>query len=146
MSRKFRLAVVERLRTEQLEAAARALAGAYGVVRTAQAERDRLAAELYLDRNRPQMAPGEVQLNAVYRDRLRMDLLDAEIQLEQRSTEAEQARQAWLAAKAGLQAVESLHERHKLALRAADARAEQKELDDLASIKAMGNKNAGGRR
>jgi flagellar FliJ protein len=146
MSRKFRLAAVERLRTEELEAAARALAGAYGVVRTAQAERDRLAAELYLDRNRPRMAPGEVQLNAVYRDRLRMDLLDAEIQLEQRSTEAEQARQAWLAAKAGLQAVESLHERHKLAVRAADARAEQKELDDLASIKAMSNKNAGGRR
>jgi flagellar FliJ protein len=150
MNRAFRLAAVERLRIEQLEAAARALAGANGVVRAARAERDRLAAELHLDRTRPQMASGEVQINAVYRDRLRMDLLDAEIQLEQRAEEAEQARQSWLAAKAGLQAVEALHERHKLALRAADARAEQKELDDLASTKAIGNqqgdKGAGGAR
>jgi flagellar protein FliJ len=149
MSRKFRLAAVERLRVEELEVAARALAGANGVVRAAQAERDRLAAELHLDRTRPQMASGEVQINAVYRDRLRMDLLDAEIQLEQRAKEAEQARQVWLAAKAGLQAVEALHERHKLALRAADARAEQKELDELASIKATSNqdnRDAGGGR
>ena len=139
MSRTFRLAAVERLRTEQLEVAARALATAYGVVRTAQAERDRLATELYLDRTRPQMGAGEVQINAIYRDRLRMDLLDAEIQVEQRAKEAEEARQAWLTAKAGLQAVESLHARHVLNLREADQRAEQKELDDLASIKSMSN-------
>ena len=139
MNRRFRLAAVQRLRAEQLEAAARALATANGVVRAARAERDRLAAELHLDRTRPSMGSGEVQLNAVYRDRLRMDLLDAEIQLEQRTGEAEQARQAWLAARAGLQAVEALHTRHTLALREADRRAEQKELDDLASIRAVAN-------
>jgi flagellar FliJ protein len=137
MNRTFRLAAVQRLRAEQLQAAARGLATANGVVRAAQAERDRLAAELHLDRTRPQMASGEVQVNAVYRDRLRMDLMDADIQLEQRGNEADQARQAWLAAKAGLQAVETLHERHLLALREADRRAEQKELDELASIKAI---------
>jgi flagellar export protein FliJ len=135
MSRTFRLAAVERLRTDALEAAARALGAANGAVRLAGEERDRLAAELYLDRTRPSMGSGEVQVNSVYRDRLRMDLLDAEIQVEQRTKEAAEAQRAWLAARAGLQAVEALHERHRQTLREADARAEQKELDDLASIK-----------
>jgi flagellar export protein FliJ len=145
MSRQFRLAAVERLRTEQVEVAARALATANGVVRLAVQERDRLAAELYLDRTRPSMGAGEVQINATYRDRLRMDLLDAEIQLEQRTKEADEARQAWLAARAGLKAVESLHDRHKQALREADARAEQKELDDLASTRTKHQPDGGDR-
>jgi flagellar export protein FliJ len=144
MSRRFRLAAVERLRTEQLAAAARALATANEVVRTGQAERDRLAAELSEGRLERLTTAVTAQQAAVYRDRLRMDLMDADIQLEQRRQEAEQTRQGWLAAKAGLRAVEALHERHVIAWREADRRAEQKELDDLASARAIDN--AGGRR
>jgi flagellar biosynthesis chaperone FliJ len=41
---------------------------------------------------------------------------------------------AWNAARSDLRAVESLHERHRLEVREADDRAEQKATDELAAL------------
>jgi len=130
--RRFRLATVERLREREVDQAARRVGAASTALREAAAGRDRLRRELLTTGVPPVATPDQVQLAGRRRDGLRDRIAAAGRELERLEAELEQARTEWTRARARLRAVESLHERHRQAVRDEDARTEQRELDDLA--------------
>lgn len=132
MRRAFRLATVERLRGTRLDEAARGLALARHEVGLAAAHRDALAAELSGCAPQGTTSAAELQAAQARRTVLR-EQLDAAAQALVAAREgAAAALAAWTAARADLRAVETLHERHREAVRAEDFRREQRMLDDLA--------------
>jgi flagellar biosynthesis chaperone FliJ len=134
VNRRFRLWALERLREGKLAEAARALGLARRAVSAAQQEQARVHAELIAcDAPRQAAPPYAVGLAATRRERLREDLVKAGARVSEARGHELCALAGWNAARSDLRAVETLHERHRLALADADARAEQRLMDELAA-------------
>lgn len=132
MQRRFRLAAVERLRTAAVDAAATRLGGAQRELAGAVSRHGALGAELATCVP-PAVSTSDGVLSAAWRrDQLRDELLLAAGQVEQARAALAAATAGWQSTRADLRAVELLHERHRAAVAAHDARSEQRTLDDLA--------------
>ncbi len=127
----FRLATVERLREKRLEEAAQALHEAQSAVREAQARRDDLLERLRAQRHGENTAH-ELELESVYRFRLRGDLAEVDHELKKLSAKLAERREAWLQARAEVHAVAALHDRYRKQRAEMLMRAEQKEMDERA--------------
>ncbi|MDQ1287677.1 MAG: flagellar export protein FliJ [Actinomycetota bacterium] len=134
MSRRFRLAAVERMRSGALAEAAGALAAARRELIEAITRRDRIRKELAVTVAARKGPPVEYQAAAARRQRLRDDLTGAAERCVAAYEQELATLAAWNAARAELRAVEVLHERHRAALAEADARAEQREIDEFAAL------------
>jgi flagellar FliJ protein len=136
VSARFRLATLERLRGTALETRGRDLHAARGALGTAVQRRDTLAERLTAAAG-PQVGAGsDVLQAAAYREGLRERLRAAGADVAEREAAVVAAGLAWRRARADLRAVTTLHERHQAALRAEQARRDQRELDDLAGSRA----------
>ena len=136
MSRRFPLQTVERLRSAELDRAARQLAAARGQVTAAEAVVAGLAAELEACTTATASQPADFAVVAARRDLLRENLERAQGELAGARATAAAAVATWGAARAGLRAVESLHDRHRIAQAEAELRREQLLSDELASVMA----------
>jgi flagellar export protein FliJ len=132
VSRRFRLAPLERLRDSRLEEATRALALARRTLTEAGAARDAVAARINgaLPRG---ASPDAAALAGYHRAYLRDRLAEAEAAVTAAARGVDDALTTWHAARTEVRAVRSLHERYRATLAAADARREQLVLDDLAA-------------
>ena len=137
MSRRFRLAAVERIRAARLEQTARALAAARGALVETAAVRDGVAARLALAVQPPSATPEDAVLAGSHREALRARLADTVRAVADADHQMELAVGAWRAARAEVRAVQALHERHREALARDDARRDQLVLDDLAAQAAL---------
>jgi flagellar biosynthesis chaperone FliJ len=131
VNRRFRLAALERLRETRLEEATRALAAARRAAAGAAAARDAVAAELEAAVPAPRATPSAASAAGSRRELLRDRLADAEQAATAAAQEAQHALQAWQVARADLRIVQTLHARHRAAVAAAEARRDQRVLDDL---------------
>lgn len=140
----FRLAVVERLRAAQLTEAERALSRAQHSLAEARAHGQVLTDRLLgcaPDGDAPgadERAATELFTAGERREQLREEITAADVQQAELAQQAEQARQAWVSARARLRAVESLHERHRVAVRRERDRRDQRATDDLAASRRHG--------
>jgi flagellar export protein FliJ len=132
VNRRFRLAVVERLRSGALAEAARALGHARRELADALSYQRRLQQELSRCTPPARGTAPEAESAAARRARLRTELGRVGERVSVAQGQELAALAGWHAARADLRAVEALHERHRQALAEADARAEQRELDELA--------------
>lgn len=132
----FRLATVERLRRQELQTRAQELHAATGSLEMTVIHRNLLLAKLNDGAGSDATTTGaNLQLASAYRARLRAKVrLDAQ-QIVELQVTLDEARIAWLTARVALRAVESLHERHRVADRRERARLDQRELDDLAGTR-----------
>ncbi len=133
MNRTFRLATVERLRAARLDEAGTALQRAADAVEAATQHRDDLTRRL---REPDPATPTGLVQGAVARERMRAERVRAAEEVDRLAGELAAARQAWLHARAQLKAVETLHAAHRRAVAEADARAEQRALDEIAGLRA----------
>ena len=135
MNRRFRLRALERLRTGKLADAARVLGLARREMSQAAEQRTQVQAEL-LGCGATGTGPGThfaMTAASSRRERLREDLLKAGERLSAAQGRELTALAGWTSARSDLRAVESLHQRHREALAEADARTEQRTLDELAA-------------
>jgi flagellar protein FliJ len=132
VSRRFRLAPLERLRDARLEEATRALARARRTFSEACAARDAVAIRI-TGATPLGTAPDAAALAGYHRAYLRDRRADAEAAVTAAACAVDEALAAWHAARADARAVRTLHERYRATLAAADARREQLVLDDLAA-------------
>jgi flagellar biosynthesis chaperone FliJ len=137
VNRRFRLEPLERLRATELERATRALAAARRALDEAVAVRDGLAAALAVAVPGPHTTPGTATAAGLHREALRARIADAEAARGRAREHVDAALTAWQAARARLRVVENLHDRHRAAMAAADARRDQLVLDDLAAQVAL---------
>ncbi len=135
MSRRFRLATVQRLRGTRLDDAARGLAQARQEVAAAIARRDAVTAELTACVVGRTATTAELEAAQARRVVLREQVDAAAGEVTAARASAVAALAAWTTARADLRAVETLHQLHREAVRADDARREQRELDDLAGTR-----------
>lgn len=133
MSAKFRLAAVERLRAARVLELARAL-GAATLSRDEALGRKQFLTEQLNGPTAAQRYDNAQQLMSAawFRERLRTELIAVEGEIIRRTELLETTRGEWTVARAQLKAVESLHDRHRAAVRAEQFRLEQREVDDLA--------------
>ena len=140
----FRLAVVERLRAAQLTEAEQALSRTRHSLAEARAHGQALAGRLLgcvPDGDAPgagARAATELFTAGERREQLREEITAADAQQAELAQQAEQARQAWISARARLRAVESLHERHRAAVRRDRDQRDQRATDDLAASRQHG--------
>jgi flagellar biosynthesis chaperone FliJ len=137
VNRRFRLEPLERLRGTELEQATRALAAARRALVDAVAARAGLAASLAVAVPGPLTTPGTATAAGLHRDALRARIADADAARAGAQEHVDAALRAWQDARARLRVVENLHDRHRTALAAADARRDQLVLDDLAAQAAL---------
>jgi flagellar export protein FliJ len=137
VNRGFRLAALERLREGRLDEAIRSLATARRAVTEAAAARDAVAAELGSAVPTARTTPSAAAIAGTRRDLLRERLAMAEDHLAAATGEARDALQVWQQARADLRIVQTLHARHRAAVAAAQARRDQRVLDDLAAQAAL---------
>jgi flagellar biosynthesis chaperone FliJ len=137
VNRRFRLAAVERLRETRLEEATRALAAARRAAAAAATARDAIAAELGAAVPAPRATPATATAAGTRRELLRDRLTEAGEAAAAAAQEAQHALAAWQLARADLRIVQTLHARHRAALAAAEARRDQRALDDLAGRAAV---------
>ena len=133
MNRGFRLAALERLREARLDEATRSLAAARRAVTAAVAARDAVAAELAASVPATRTTPSAAATAGTRRDLLRERLAAAEEAVGAATAESRDALHVWQQARADLRIVQTLHARHRATLAAAQARRDQKVLDDLAA-------------
>ncbi len=131
MNRRFRLAALERLRASAVQESTRALGAARRALEDAQARQARLQEQLAACAAPARCAPQDALALAERRAWLREQLLLGAGQIEEAGAGVTAAVAGWRSARADLEAVEALHERHRHALAADDARREQRALDDL---------------
>jgi flagellar protein FliJ len=144
MTRRFRLTALERLRTARRDDATFALAAArHGAAQTV-AARDAIAAQLAVAVPPVRTTPQDAILAGSHREALRARLAEAGRAVADAEHQVDRAVAAWRAARAELRVVHSLHERHRAALAAADARRDQLVLDDLAARIVPGERVPGG--
>jgi len=134
MSRRFPLQTVERLRSAELDRAARQLATARAQVLAAEAGLAGLQAELESCTPATSSSPGDFAVVAARRELLREGIERATGELAGLRANAAAAVATWSAARAGLRAVESLHDRHRIAQAEAELRREQLLSDELAAV------------
>lgn len=137
MSRRFRLATLERLRASRLDGAGADLQRAADALEAALRRRDDLTRALRSARHPETTTPPELSAHAVHRDRLREERAQASVEADACTETLEAARQAWLQARAELRAVQSLHDRHREAVAAEDDRREQRATDEVAGNAAV---------
>ena len=135
----FRLKTVERLRQRELEAKAHQLHTAAAAQDAAVAERNRMF-ELLAGGGSTAPPLGlwtgaDLDLANNFRQVLRQQILDQDERIAFLGLELEEARKAWLTARGELRAVQALHDRHRVAVRADQARTVQLELDELAGTR-----------
>lgn len=131
---RFRLSTLERLREQQEQICARRLSEGTDALATAQQRRAGLIVRL--ESSAMASIPGDqLVMASMFRDRLRADIRASDSEIQHCEAQLAQARQAWMQAKAQLKAVQSLHDRHRQAVRAAVTRAEQAELDEFAGTR-----------
>jgi flagellar FliJ protein len=128
----FRLATLERLRTTALEERGQELHAAALALAEGRAAHAAIREALAAGTPPELAAPGAIVRASHYRERLRVELAEAAEEVERLERGVEDARQAWLDARAQLKAVAVLHDRYRQQVRADAARREQAELDDLA--------------
>ena len=133
MNRGFRLAALERLRETRLDEATRSLAAARRAVNAAVAARDAVAAELAASVPATRTTPSAAATAGTRRDLLRERLAGAEDTVGAATAEARDALHVWQQARADLRIVQTLHARHRATVAAAQARRDQRVLDDLAA-------------
>jgi flagellar export protein FliJ len=133
VNRRFRLGAVERLRTGALAEAARRLGQARRDLAEALSYQKQLHQELATCTPPARGTVPEAESAAARRARLRRDIGRAGERVSAAQGQELAALAGWHAARADLRAVEALHERHRLTLAEADARIEQRELDELAA-------------
>jgi flagellar biosynthesis chaperone FliJ len=144
MTRRFRLAAVERLRAARLEETVRALAAARRALAKALATREALAAQLARAVPPVRATPDAAVVAGARREALRARLSDAVRAVAEAEHEIGLAVAAWRGARADLRAVQALHEWHLEALARDDARREQLILDDLAAQTVLGRRARAG--
>jgi flagellar export protein FliJ len=128
----FRLATLERLREKEVDSRVQALHRARTELREAMDLLDTLRERLQASSPAGPTSAEELMAGAQYRERLRDQIRSGEVHTARLEQVLEQARQAWLQAKAQLKAVAGLHDRFREARRAEIARSEQREIDELA--------------
>jgi flagellar export protein FliJ len=129
----FRLAVVERLRSQALAERAQELHAVTSEIRAIADERNRMVAHLSKSPDFGTSASGaQMELAMAYREVLREQILAAGQRIAERQEMLGHARDAWLKARGDLRAVQALHEHYRAGVRREQARREQRELDDLA--------------
>jgi flagellar biosynthesis chaperone FliJ len=133
VKRGFRLAALERLREARLDEATRSLAAARRAVADAVAARDAVTAELAAAVPAARTTPSAAATAGTRRDLLRDRLATAEDAIGTATAEARVALQLWQQARADLRIVQTLHARHRAAVAEAQARRDQRVLDDLAA-------------
>jgi flagellar protein FliJ len=143
VKRGFRLAALERLREARLDEATRSLAAARRAVAEAAAARDAVAAELAATVPAARTTPSATATAGTRRDLLRERLAAAEDAVGSATAEARVALQLWQQARADLRIVQTLHARHRAAVAEAQARRDQRVLDDLAA-RAAARRNTNG--
>jgi flagellar export protein FliJ len=130
----FRLLTVERLRSRHLDAMAQELHAA-GVTRDAMVTvREQLVAELAGGTGTAlgTWTGADLDLANNFRQVLRQEIDDQTIRIAAQDEVLAEARTAWLTARGELHAVQALHERHRVGVRAERARLDQRELDEHA--------------
>jgi len=132
MSRPFRLRTVERLRQLKLEGLGRDLAVAQSACTTTQQRRDALSESLHRAVTPTSSTPDDVRWAADHRVAVRERIEALDLELVDLHGRLELARGQWLAARADLRAVESLHAAHRRAEQAERDRQEQRQADELA--------------
>jgi flagellar export protein FliJ len=137
VNRGFRLAALERLREARLDEATRSLAAARRAVTEAVAARDAVAAELASAVPATRTTPSAAAAAGTRRDLLRERLAAAEDHVAAATGEARDALHVWQQARADLRIVQTLHARHRATVAAAQARRDQRLLDDLAAQAAV---------
>jgi flagellar export protein FliJ len=135
VKRAFRLATVERLRSSDLSDAAHGLARARQQVGVAVAARDGVVRALDGCVAGRTTSTAELEAAQARRVVLREQVEEAVADLATAREQAAAALSAWSTARARLRAVETLHERHREALREDDDRRAQRELDDFAGTR-----------
>jgi flagellar export protein FliJ len=138
MSRRFRLAAVERMRGRRLEDAGRALAEARQAMLEARTRRELLAVRLAGCQPARRAPAVEVSTAARRREQLRERIVAADGEIAELTARAELARGSWVVARGDLRAVEALHERYREAVRYEQDRREQRLVDDLAALRHRG--------
>ncbi|MBK6870147.1 MAG: flagellar FliJ family protein [Kineosporiaceae bacterium] len=133
MSRRFRLQTLERLRAVRLDAAAEELGAARRALIDAELEHAALQQAVLTCVPAALADSQDVVTAGLRRDLLRERADQAAAVVITRQSEVAAAVEAWHTARAGLRAVEALHDRHRLALAESDARHEQRLIDDLAA-------------
>jgi flagellar protein FliJ len=132
----FRLITVERLRGRHLDLRAQELHAAARLRDDAVAERDRLVAQL-AGSGGPAVVGlwtgANLDLANNFRQVLRQQIQDQHQRIAELEGALGLSRAAWLAARGELRAVQALHDRHRVAVRAERARLEQRELDERAA-------------
>ncbi len=130
---RFRLATLERLREQHEQTCARALRDSTEALSAARQRREDLIAQL--NTGDTVLTADQLVRGALFRDRLRAEISISTTEINHCTVLFDQARTAWMQATAQLKAVQSLHDRHRRAVRAALARAEQAELDEFAGTR-----------
>jgi flagellar biosynthesis chaperone FliJ len=142
--RRFRLAALERLRGARLEEAARDLALARRLLADALSRHDALEADLAACMPAARSGRDAVVVAGDRRILLRERLTQSNSDVDSAREHAVTAMGAWRSARADLEVVQALHERHRAAVAADDARRDQRELDDLAATRSRGVLARGG--
>jgi flagellar export protein FliJ len=143
MPRRFRLATLERLRGVRLDTAARELAAARRQVEAATAHRDALIGELAACIAPAGAGSAALEVAQARRGLLRERVETAAGELTAAEQRAAESVDGWTAARAQLRAVETLHARHRDAVRTEETRREQRLVDDLAGTARRGIGGAG---
>jgi flagellar export protein FliJ len=135
----FRLTTVERLRSRALETRAHELHAAAAAQDAAVEERNRMV--LLLAGGGSSMPAlgfwtgADLDLANNFRQVLRQQIVDQDERIAFLGLELEESRKAWLTARGQLRAVQALHDRHRVAARAEQARLDQRELDEHAGTR-----------
>jgi flagellar protein FliJ len=135
----FRLTTLERLRRQELETRAQELHNAAAAQERAVAERNQtiqlLAAGGTAAAPIGTWTGADLDLANNFRQVLRQQILDQDDQITALGVALGESRLAWLAARGRLRAVQALHDRHLVAVRAEQARLDQRELDEHAGAR-----------
>jgi len=135
----FRLITVERLRSRELEARSQQLHTAAAAQDAAVAERNTMVRLLAAGGSSSpalgRWTGADLDLANNFRQVLRQQILDQDDRIAFLGLALGEARNAWLAARGQLKAVQALHDRHRVAARAEQARVDQRELDEHAGTR-----------
>lgn len=136
MSRRFRLATVERLRSAAALDATAELGRARRALEHAEDEAVRLRQAVLTCVPAARATPDEVQGVALQRQALRDAVEAADTRIAARRAELAGATENWHLRRSELRAVENLRVRHQASLAEADARQEQRAADEAALVAA----------
>jgi flagellar export protein FliJ len=142
----FRLNTLERLRDRELDARAQELNAAAATRDQAVVEHDRLVEQLASGSAATGVGiwtGADLDLANNFRQVLRQSIQDQTEQIATLEQALAQARTAWLSARSRLRAVQTLHDRHRVEVRAEQVRRDQQELDEHAGTRRPSTRDLG---